>query len=244
MKTIAIGDTHGRDAWKRITAKKDFDKVIFIGDYFDTRDGIPPQRQMENFGEIVAFKRANIGKVILLIGNHDFHYMKGIRDRYSQFQIHWHADIQNLLHSALDDNLMQICHIQGNLLFVHAGVTRTWCRANNIDAMNVEKSINDLFGYNPNAFRFTSGEYGSNNGDDITQSPIWVRPRSLYMDKIANYIQVVGHTTHDTITGLNGSMKLYTRGMMIETSGVIFIDTLGGSGEYLQIVDGVMSAKK
>ena len=39
MKTIAIGDTHGRSQWKDIVKKeKDVDKIIFIGDYFLEKD--------------------------------------------------------------------------------------------------------------------------------------------------------------------------------------------------------------
>lgn len=35
MKTIALGDTHGRLKWKEILEKnKDADKVIFIGELF------------------------------------------------------------------------------------------------------------------------------------------------------------------------------------------------------------------
>lgn len=245
MKTIALGDTHGRTYWKIITSKNDFDKVIFIGDYFDTHENVSPQQQKDNFRDIVAFKKANMNKVVLLFGNHDYHYLRTTNEQYSGFQQWQKTDIQELLHKAIDGNLLQMCHVENNFLFTHAGVTRTWCNANNIDLNHIQQSINDLFKYKPNAFRFTAGRRYNNYGDDITQSPIWVRPRSLYIDKIPNYIQVVGHTTHDTITGLNGSREWYdnTYGKY-ETSGVIFIDTLGTSGEYLQIINDKLSATK
>jgi len=36
MKTIALGDTHGRYNWKDIVAKEsDADKIVFIGEVFD-----------------------------------------------------------------------------------------------------------------------------------------------------------------------------------------------------------------
>ena len=35
-KTIIIGDIHGRDIWKNIVAQEQADRVIFIGDYFDS----------------------------------------------------------------------------------------------------------------------------------------------------------------------------------------------------------------
>lgn len=244
MRIIALGDTHGRTNWMTITAKNDFDKVIFIGDYFDTHENVPPHQQKENFKEIVAFKKANMDKVVLLFGNHDYHYLRTTNEQYGGFQQWQKTDIQEMLHKAIDENLLKMCFIYKDILFTHAGVTKTWCKANNIDTGKIEESINDLFKYQPNAFRFTKGENGSPYGDDITQSPIWVRPKSLYTDKIANYIQVVGHTTQDIITGLNGSRKIYTSGMMVETSGVIFIDTLGTSGEYLQILDDKISALK
>ena len=38
MKTIAIGDIHGLSIWKDIINKENPDKVIFIGDYFDSFD--------------------------------------------------------------------------------------------------------------------------------------------------------------------------------------------------------------
>ena len=78
MKIVALGDTHGRDMWKTIVKiEEDFDKLLFIGDYFDTRDDIDASTQIQNFKEILEFKKENPDKVILLIGNHDFHYLKG-----------------------------------------------------------------------------------------------------------------------------------------------------------------------
>ena len=37
-KTIVLGDTHGRSQWKLITHQENADRVIFIGDYFDSYD--------------------------------------------------------------------------------------------------------------------------------------------------------------------------------------------------------------
>jgi len=39
MKTIILGDTHGRDLWKQIVEiENDADRIIFLGDYFDSFD--------------------------------------------------------------------------------------------------------------------------------------------------------------------------------------------------------------
>ena len=55
MKTIVLGDIHGRNVWKDIVFQEEADRVIFIGDYFDSFD-IGPADQMFNFKEIIEFK--------------------------------------------------------------------------------------------------------------------------------------------------------------------------------------------
>lgn len=229
MKTIAIGDIHGRNTWRRITSENDFDKCVFIGDYFDTHEGISPRQQIENFKELIAFKKENSSRVILLFGNHDYHYLRTAHEKYSGFQYSHQIPIQHLLHEAIDEQLLQMCYVSGNILFTHAGVTKTWCESNGIDSKNIERSLNALFTLQPGSFRFTPGENFSPTGDDICQSPVWVRPDSLLKDRIDNYAQVVGHTQQDKI---------------IATDDVILIDTLGISGEWLQIVDGFITVNR
>ena len=217
MKIIAIGDTHGRSKWKQIASNEEFDKLVFIGDYFDSREGILPHDQKDNFKDIVAYKKANMDKVVLLFGNHDYHYLRSTNESYSGFQEWQKTDIGELLHSAIDDGLMQMCYAHQNLLFSHAGVTKTWCENNLIPPSTIVGSINELFKYKPNSFQFTSGKNYSSYGDDVEQSPIWVRPTSLEADAVYRYIQVVGHTTQDKIE---------------LSDDVIYIDTIGTSGEY------------
>ena len=78
MKTIIIGDIHGRDAWKQIiNQEQDADRVIFVGDYFDSFD-VPGLIQIQNFQDIIEFKTTSKSEVVLLIGNHDYHYFPEI----------------------------------------------------------------------------------------------------------------------------------------------------------------------
>ena len=226
MKIIALGDTHGRTIWKEITTADDFDKVVFIGDYFDTHEDISAEQQMRNFEDIVAFKSKNSDKVILLFGNHDFHYLSSMDERYSGYN-RWNAsEIEEMLLNALALGLMQMCFVHETFLFTHAGVTKTWSKANNIDLSDIETSINNLFRYQPGAFKFTTGRDYSPYGDEICQTPIWVRPDSLQKDAVEGYTHVVGHTTQD---------------QLVLTRKVVLIDTLGTSGEYLSILNGKMS---
>lgn len=230
MKTIVISDIHGRTIWEKIVKKEESDtnQFVFLGDYFDTLEKISAQQQKDNFKKIINFKKANLNKVILLFGNHSLHYLRTIQDKYTGYQKFHAIDISELLHSAIDNNYLQMCHIHDKFLFSHAGVTKTWCKNNNIDFENLEQSINDLFKYQPRSFKFTRGDRDDDYGDDTTQSPVWVRPRSLREDKIDNYIHVVGHTVQYSL---------------ITSGDIIFTDTLGTSGEYLEIKDGIPIAK-
>jgi hypothetical protein len=166
---------------------------------------------------------------VLLFGNHDFHYLETASHPYSGFQRRYKGAISALLHDALDKGLMQMCYVQEGFLFSHAGITKTWCAANGIAVQQLEPAINALFLSRPQAFDFTPGPNFDMYGDDVTQTPIWVRPHSLMQDRVPGYTQVVGHTQQKGI---------------VVTADVILIDTLGISGEYLAITDGMPMAKR
>jgi hypothetical protein len=230
MKIIAIGDIHGRDIWKQIVkVEEDFDKFIFIGDYFDTREGIDASTQIQNFKEILEFKKANPDKVFLLIGNHDFHYLKGCGETYSGYQQYAAMDINEVLQPAVTSGHMQICHVFDEYIFSHAGLTNTWVENNEIDLYNIEESVNLRFMKNMESFKFEYGENLDRSGDDVTQSPIWVRIPSLFRDMVKGFTYVVGHTTVKE---------------MHMASNIIAIDCLGTSNEYLVIQDGQAFARK
>lgn len=224
MKLIALGDTHGRSKWKEIVElEKDADKIIFIGDYFDAKDGgYSANRQIENFKDILEFKKDNPDKVILLIGNHDFHYLKGVNEEYSSYQFGYGKDINSVLQPAVDEGLLQMCYQYDKYFFSHAGLTKTWANNNNIDMDNLEDSVNELFRNDVTKFRFTIGPNGSYGGNDVTQPPIWVRPQSLVKDMVDGIICIVGHTQVRNLTVLNDE-------------NLILIDCLGTSDEYLSL---------
>src|ERR1035437_1847017 len=228
MKIVVVSDIHGVDIWKKIVSDNDdADKFIFIGDYFDSFN-ITGEKQIHNFKDIIAYKKSNTDKVILLIGNHDWHYIMMGR-HYSGFQKGFQYYIREELESATKEGLMQICYIHDNYLFSHAGVTKTWCENNDVDLNNIEQSINDLFTYKPRVFNFTTGKYCDIYGNETSQTPIWVRPKSLLADAVEGYIHVVGHTVKDNIV-------IYDN--------VILTDTLQTSCEYIVIEDGVVIIEK
>ncbi len=223
IKIIALGDTHGRPFWKKIVKSQTFDELIFIGDYFDTKEEVTPEIQIDNFIAICEYKKSNPGKVILLIGNHDYHYLEATSEKYTGFQPGYYDTISSLLHASLGDGLMQMSFVYENIIFTHAGVTKTWCKENDINVLDIQNSINDLFNHNPERFGYSPLNLHGKLQMSPGISPIWVRRENLIPDKIDDFIQVVGHTMQPRL---------------IVVDDVIFIDTLGTSKEYLIIEDG------
>ena len=227
MKTVVLGDIHGRSIWKPILEKEsDADTVVFIGDYFDSFD-ISGAEQLYNFQEILNYKRDSGKEVILLVGNHDHHYFPEIGyTGTSGFQHSMWPAISAVINE--NRQQLQMCYNDGEFLFSHAGISVSWLKnafKKDWTVDNVVEKVNELYLHKPRWFNFSGLDP---YGDDTYQTPIWIRPRSL---KIANnntnlyrkYIQVVGHTHR---SGIEFSGRIY------------FVDTFDTCDEYLTIVDG------
>jgi predicted phosphodiesterase len=237
MKTIVIGDIHGRSVWKLIYEMEKPDKMIFIGDYFDSFD-IKGVDQLNNFQDIIKFKESGVCEVILLIGNHDYHYFPEIGDTGTSGYQHLLApSIQYVVDQ--NRNHLQMAYKMDDMLFTHAGVSSVFMdQVFGKDGWKVENlaiDLNEMFKYKPKTFEFGEmlhyNTYQDPYGDNEAQSPIWIRPRALMKankDTLRKQIiQVVGHTEQKQVDKRGGS-----------TGGRYwFIDTLGTSGEYLVIDD-------
>lgn len=229
MKTLILGDTHGRGVWEYILKKEKPDKVIFLGDYWDSHD-INFENQMTNFTNIIKFKKKFKNDVVLLIGNHDLQYHRYFLisgESYSGFQATKAPFIKQIFED--EEKLFQMAHQEGEYLFTHAGVGEQWLRDNKyFESMNIVEFINDLWHFTPKAFGFRGNDP---YGDSYESSPVWIRPRALmkgnsYLKK--KYIQIVGHTVQSSID-IEGKA----------TGGrYFFVDTLGTSQQYLMIEDG------
>jgi predicted MPP superfamily phosphohydrolase len=198
MKTIFIGDIHGRDIWKDIVSQEKPDRVIFIGDYFDSFD-IKGPAQIDNFRDIIAFKESGQCEVIMLIGNHCYHYMryKGVTDEYSGYQHRYNLQIGHLLE--VNEKHLQMAYQFEDFLCTHAGVSVEWLALNGyveIEKDNIADIVNGIFKENPLRFNFNGIDP---YGDNTYQTPIWIRPISLISANRNNLekevVQVVGHTT-------------------------------------------------
>lgn len=70
---LVLPDIHGREFWRGpCNDIEKYDKVIFLGDYFDPYDfeHISVPQAIVNFEEILELKKNNMDKVVLLLGNH------------------------------------------------------------------------------------------------------------------------------------------------------------------------------
>ena len=243
MKTVVIADVHGRDQWKQIVAQEnDADRFVFLGDYFDSFD-ISGVEQMHNFKEIVEFKETSGKEVILLVGNHDYHYFPEITESStSGYQHRLAPSIKQLI----GDNKqhLQVAYRMDEFVFSHAGISSEWLDdfipSWNLDTM--VDQINDTFKYTPNnlcyrSYKIVDADKGvwvgsGGYGNETYQGPMWIRPKALMeanRDTLRKeIIQVVGHTHQDQID---------TKGKA--TGGrYYFTDVQETSQEYMIIIDG------
>jgi predicted phosphodiesterase len=243
MKTVIIGDVHGRDQWKQIVAQEsDADRFVFVGDYFDSFD-ISGVEQMHNFKEIVELKETSGKEVIMLIGNHDYHYYPEIGDSStSGYQTRMAPSIMQLIYE--NRQHLQVAYRIDEFVFTHAGISSEWLDDFipnwNLDTM--VDQINDLFNYTPvnlcyRSYKIVDSENGQwvssgGFGAETYQGPMWIRPKALMAanrDTLRkDIIQVVGHTHQNEIDkeGKATGGRYY------------FVDTQETSQEYMIITDG------
>ncbi|MHC6204683.1 metallophosphoesterase [Breznakiellaceae bacterium SP9] len=189
-KRIAIGDVHGRGFWKN-HLDADFDEYYILGDYFDSYF-LSFRQQKDNFIEICDAARKD-GRIKLCLGNHDFHYMScAYSEHYSGFQDEHYEEINEVLEENMD--LIKIVYAtEDNFLLSHAGVSLTFLRYNSLASV---EEINPAFTQNPRLLIFNGTDI---YGDNRSQGPLWIRPRSLLADAVPRYKQIVGHTPRNTI---------------------------------------------
>ena len=220
MKTVVIGDIHGRSIWKLIVNMENPDRVIFIGDYFDSFD-IKGTEQLDNFLDIIEYKKTSGKEVILLVGNHDHHYYPEIGDTgTSGYQSIFSYQISPVLDANREH--LQVTYQMDEFLFTHAGVSSVFMdEVFGVDGWKIEtlaEQLNEMFIYRPGVFSFNGLDP---YGDDTYQTPLWIRPRSL--------MKANKNTLRTRFSQKAAGGRYY------------LIDTLGSTGEYLVIQDGELS---
>jgi hypothetical protein len=195
MKTMCIGDIHGRDYWKAFPVNE-FDKVIFLGDYVDAYDK-KDEQIIKNLQDILQYKRDNMEKCILLIGNHDLQYMFSVQSHgCSGYRPSYYHMLHHIFQT--DKNLFLPAYQEGKYLFTHAGVTSIWWKKFLMKSdreviehdMEIADHICEAF---PTTIElFDVGHY--RGGWCKSGGPFWADRSESTAYLLPNYDQIVGHT--------------------------------------------------
>lgn len=229
MKILIIPDCHGQSDWKDAVKNFKYDKVVFLGDYFDNfEDKFKGEFAAKNFEDICSFIREDTDNRILLAGNHDIenYYFRG---GCSGFQPVMYDRYHELLVKN-KDILKAVCELD-EFVFSHAGVSYVWLdnikkieeertkRFFDLDKADYDK-LSDIDKINLAFKSMLDGKMHKDwfcfyrwdmscCGENTYQSPLWIRPRSL-LEASAFDKQVVGHTEYclyDTVFLKSKRMK-------------------------------------
>ncbi len=228
MKILVIPDVHCRKFWRQCIFDNidKVEKVVFLGDYFDPyRESNLEDNPILMMENIIGLKKEEPGKYILLIGNHDCHY---IWDGYPQSTRYsmWSA---RKYHNIFCDNLdlFNIAFVQDDVIFTHAGITDEWRKLcfPELSILEVGKKLaseklteNGIdFGYLAAISFYRGGleKSGSCEWADIHEH---IDSETGTPFEYENCYQVFGHTrlTHPVITDTWACLD-YQKGFIVDT---------------------------
>ena len=253
-KILLIGDVHGRTNWQKVADTSKYDLTIFMGDYFDPYDVSLVDGMYDNFERIIKMKYENPEKVILLMGNHDLHYMYNEFGECSRYSTNTQYKYGKKLRELKEEGLMQLAYMIDNYLFIHAGASLMWLR-NRIFRIEDENGNFKLFGTReevakypltddeksqllerlnetkPLYLSFDSGPTWDIYGMWPGQTPVWIRPSGLIENSPEGIVQVIGHT------------QMKEKPQFVNERGTKFF--MCDNGEYYtEIIDGEFIVKK
>lgn len=207
MKILCLGDSHGRSTWQKHAKEvKEYDKIIFLGDYVDSFDKTD-QEIIDNLKDILQFKKENIDKAELLLGNHDLMYMFLPTNklwRCSGFRQSYSSEIHYLFNE--NKKLFKASYQINNWFFSHAGLTRLFLKnlRNKIpdnflslNDNNYSEYINTIFESSPNYLSDISYYRGGNRP---WGGPFWADIREFSNQSILPLNCVMGHQPVKNIT--------------------------------------------
>lgn len=192
MKCLIVPDVHGRVFWKNAkNVITDVDKVIFLGDYLDpyNSEGITFEDAVIEFKDILAFKEDYPDKVVLLLGNHDVHYLISDFINSSRLNVWRRMEMHEIFVNNIDK--FQLVYKYGKYLFSHAGVYKDWLDSNNL-------MIEDLFDcktFLDKHWKTLQDVSYVRGGWNNVGSCVWADiQESLKYHLAPDFIHIVGHT--------------------------------------------------
>lgn len=196
---IIIPDVHGRTFWKDAVNGRENEQIIFLGDYLDPypSEGISKEFAIDNFKEIIQFKKDHPDNVTLLLGNHDF--MTYIYVSMGACR----TDFQNAVEISKifveNHDLFQIAMYVGKYTFSHAAIKRSWAELyveNNDSPKEIIDHLNNMWkNHDDNLSRILNVISGYRGGYDGVGSIVWADVREMTdIPEYDGWYQIFGHT--------------------------------------------------
>lgn len=202
MKTVTIGDIHGHDTWKKVDPAQ-YDKIIFVGDYLDSFS-VDNETMGNNLLDIIQFKKDYPDKVVLLLGNHDIHYLfDDMRYRGSGYRAEFYLTFYDILHP--NNNLFQIAYQVDNVLWTHAGVSKKWADEylTHWHKSMYAEALNDKFQTKKGRDEIMLVGH-MRGGYNLYGGPVWADHKESIRHPIAGLVQIFGHTNINELSIIKG----------------------------------------
>lgn len=210
MTITTISDIHGRNIWERVPIDlntKLEQRLVFLGDYFDNFH-YSDQKIMDNFLKILELKDRYPEQVILLLANHELHYLfeeykhEGYRESMS-------GEINKILYDRVKIGDIQYAYQYKDHIWTHAGITNTWLNdfsnlynklyakryqsfESVVISMNLTEVLNHIF---LSSLEDIIGDEKVLVGKLFNNSsPLFIRLKESVVDYLRNYHQIVGHS--------------------------------------------------
>jgi predicted phosphodiesterase len=259
MKVTAIGDIHGRKNWigpitgydsdtntgyKECLKDGTIDKVIIVGDYTDpyTFEGNSYEDSLDQLEEILTLKEQYGDKLILLLGNHDCHYITGLCEPCSRYDRFYTDQYRDLFMPNLGK--FRFAYQIENTLYTHAGISQHWYDSYFKDLHETDYKGLSLGDALHAAWKqlitkeslkerdihekilFTIGYH--RGGWDKTGGPVWCDKYELLERPLEGYHQVVGHNRTEDVK----TYDKYTVSKYPEQTSVTMVDCLAKYDHY------------
>ena len=252
IRTITIGDIHGKDIWKSFAdlgamlenpnLTPQYNYYIFVGDYTDDYY-IKHTTIKHNLLEIVKLKSNYPDHIILLLGNHDIpYYTSNLRElSCSGTTAHMLHDYHKIFND--NDNFFQAAFQIDNYIWTHAGIHKGWYEyvfLKDKKTLNLFKllevdvvttPISDLlnialkFGKKSNnnpIYDCSFHRYGSKRVGGI----LWADKNETYKKPLGGYHQIIGHSKVKNI-------KSYPKN---KNTSVTYVDCLDTNDEFYELI--------